>query len=408
MISKITLENFFSFREPTTIELNSGVNILLGINGSGKSNFLKAIQLLYESIIGKGLEEVFLKKWSGFNTVANFNDDGKDYIKLSFEFERDAINKITTQEGYLFPTNPIYEIKICKLGQTSYYLKEKLSAPSIRANETDFIFMEMDDGRGIISTREEGKVAWQRYPQENKKLTFKSTEAVLRQISDPERFYPLFTLKRALEEVSIYYYFNTTFSSPIRQPSSYGTETKLLPDGRNLMTILNQIKNNHSLDYDKIEEAIKKINPHFKDINSAAFGSKLYLVLREECLAKSVSIEQISEGTLSYLLLLSILFNPERGNLVCIEEPETNLHPDMINTISNAIKQASKETEIIITTHSPLLLNLFEIEDVLIFEKSDRNETVVKTKSSDDFEDWMGDILVGQAWLQGWIGGKRW
>jgi len=408
MISKITLENFFSFREPTTIELNSGVNILLGINGSGKSNFLKAIQLLYESIIGNGLEELFLKKWSGLNAVANFNDDGKDYIKLSFEFDKDAIKKITSQEGYLFPTNPIYEISIYKVGQTSYYLKEKLSAPSIREGETDFIFMEMDNGRGIISTREEGKVGIQRYPQENKKLSFKSTEPVLRQISDPERFYPLFTLKRALEEASIYYYFNTTFSSPIRQPSSYGTETKLLPDGHNLMTILNRIKNNHSLSYDKIEEAIKKINPYFKDINSAAFGSKLYLVLREECLAKSVSIEQISEGTLSYLLLLSILFNPEKGNLICIEEPETNLHPDMINTISNAIKEASKETQIIITTHSPLLLNLFEIEDVLIFEKSDRNETEVKIKSSDEFEDWMDDFLVGQAWLQGLIGGKRW
>ena len=405
MISKITLENFFSFREPTTIELNPEVNILLGINGSGKSNFIKAIQLLYESIIGNGLEELFLKKWSGFNTVANFNDDGKDYIKLLFEFDKDAINKIT---GYFFQTNPIYEIFIYKLGQTSYYLKEKLSAPSIREGETDFIFMEMDNGRGIISTREEGKVALQRYPQENQKLTFKSTEPVLRQFSDPETFYPHFTLKRALENASIYYYFNTTFSSPIRQPSSYGTETKLLPDGHNLMTIINHIKNNHSLYYDKIEEAIKKINPHFKDINSAAFGSKLYLVLREECLAKSISIEQISEGTLSYLLLLSILFNPERGNLICIEEPETNLHPDMINTISNSIKEASKGTQIIITTHSPLLLNLFDLEDVLIFEKSDRNETVVKAKSSDDFEDWRGDFLVGQAWLQGLIGGKRW
>lgn len=408
MISKITLENFFSFREATSIELNSDVNILLGINGSGKSNFLKAIQLLYESIIGNGLEEVFLKKWSGFNTVANFNDDGKDYIKLSFEFDKDAIKKITSQEGYQFPTNPTYEIEISKLGQTAYYLKEKLSAPSIREGETDFIFMEMDNGRGIISTREEGKVGIQRYPQENKKLTFKSTEPVLRQISEPERFYPHFTLKRALEEASIYYYFNTTFSSPIRQPSSYGTESKLLPDGHNLMTILNQMKNNHPLYYEKIEKAIKKINPHFKDINSAALGSKLYLVLREKSLAKTVSIEQISEGTLSYLLLLSILFNPERGNLICIEEPETNLHPDMINTIANAIKEASKDTQIIITTHSPLLLNLFEIEDVLIFEKSDRNETEVKIKSSDEFEDWMGDFLVGQAWLQGLIGGKRW
>jgi AAA15 family ATPase/GTPase len=61
MISNITLENFFSFKHPTLIELNPDINILVGINGSGKSNFLKAIHLLYESIVGNGLESVFLK-----------------------------------------------------------------------------------------------------------------------------------------------------------------------------------------------------------------------------------------------------------------------------------------------------------------------------------------------------------
>jgi len=62
------------------------------------------------------------------------------------------------------------------------------------------------------------------------------------------------------------------------------------------------------------------------------------------------------------------LFNPERGNLVCIDEPETSLHPDMINTISDAIKYAAKDTQMIVTTHSPLLLNLFEIDDLKIIE----------------------------------------
>ncbi|MCP4110730.1 MAG: AAA family ATPase, partial [Desulfobacteraceae bacterium] len=83
MISKITVENFFSFRHPTTIELNPDINILVGINGSGKSNFFKAIRLVYESIVGSGLEKIFLQKWSGFNAVANFNNEEKDYIKLS-------------------------------------------------------------------------------------------------------------------------------------------------------------------------------------------------------------------------------------------------------------------------------------------------------------------------------------
>jgi predicted ATPase len=406
MLSKITLENFFSFREPTTIELNPDVNILLGINGSGKSNFLKAIDLLYEIIAGNGLENIFLKKWSGFDTVANFNSDTKDDIKLSFEFSHDAINKNNGRKGFQFKTNLIYDLTICKIGATSYYLKEKLYAQKL--DEDDFIYMDMNNAQGIISTWEAGKVGFQRYPQESQQVNFKSTEPVLSQISDPERFYPIFTLKRALEEVAIYYYFDPTFSSVIRQPASYGTERKLSHNGQNLMTIINNIRNNHSIWYDKIEQAIKQINPHFKDINFNFLGSKLYLVLRENYLTKSVSIEHISDGTLRYLLLLSVLFNPERGNLVCIEEPETNLHPDMINTIADAIKQAAKNTQIIVTTHSPLLLNSFDIEDVLIFEKNQQNETEVNMKSSDEFDEWIDNFLVGQAWLQGLIGGKRW
>ncbi len=408
MISKITLENFFSFRHPTTIELNPDINILVGINGSGKSNFLKAIHLLQESIIGNGLETVFLKEWSGFNAVINFNQQQQDSIKLSFEFDKNVIKNVMQKGGYPFPNNPIYEISIFPAGMTSYYLKEKLYTSGIKPDDNDFIYMEMDNAQGVISTREGGKVGIQRYPQENNQLNFRSTEPVLRQISDPDRFYPLFTLKRALEALSVYYYFDTSINSSIRQPAGYGTETKLLPDGQNLMTILNNTKNNHPFNYEKIEEAIRKINPYFKDINFAFLGSKLYLVLREKYLSRSVSIEHISDGTLRYLLLLSILFNPERGYLVCIDEPETSLHPDMINTIAQAMKQTSNSTQLIIATHSPLLLNSFEIDDILIFEKNQDNETKVVVKSPDEFDEWSEDYLAGQAWLQGLIGGKRW
>ena len=403
MFSRITLENFFSFRGPTTIELNPGLNILLGINGSGKSNLLKAIQLLSQAIIGNGLESIFLKTWGGFPTVANFNAHEKDYIKLSFEFNKEVINSLNNNQNFQFRQNPVYELTIYKVGLTSYGLGEKLYSKNFPNPE--FIFMEMNNAQGIISTREEGRVGIQKYPQDNQQVTFKSTEPVLRQISDPERFYPLFTLKRALESAAVYSDFDTTFYSLIRQPASYGTETKLLPDGQNLIAILNKIKNSHSLHYEEIEEAIKKINPFFKDISFDFIGSKLYLVLREKNLSRSVSIDQISDGTLRYLLLLSVLFNPERGNLVCLDEPETNLHPDMINTVAEALKKASKETQIILTTHSPLLLNLFELEDVLVFEKNEGNETVVNYNFPDEVDE---DVLVGQAWLQGLIGGKRW
>ncbi len=407
MISKITLENFFSFRHPTTIELNPDINILVGINGSGKSNFLKAIHLLYESIVGKGFEKIFLGNWSGFNAVRNCNQEEHDTIKVAFEFDKNALGNVVQKRGFLFPHNPIYELSIVQSGINSYYLKEKLYSQST-LGQNDFIYMEMDNAQGIISTREEGNVRIQHYPQEKRQISFKSTEPVLRQISDPDRFYPLFTLKRALEEFSVYDHFDTTGRSSIRQPSNYGTETRLLPDGHNLMTILNTIKNNHAVYYDNIEEAVKNINPHFKDISFAFLGSKLYVVLREEHLRKSVSIEHISDGTLRYLLLLSILFNPERGSLVCLDEPEISLHPDMINTIAEAIKQASKDTQLLIATHSPLLLNSFDVDDILIFEKNTHNETEVSVKLFDEFDEWSNGFLTGQMWLQGLLGGKRW
>jgi predicted ATPase len=409
MIARITLENFFSFGRSTTVELNQDINVLVGINGSGKSNLLKAIKLLYDSVIGEGFEKTFLKDWSGFNAVGNLNKKQEDYIKLEFEFDREALEKAVDHKGYKFAENPIYEITILRSGSTSYYLKEKIYSESIHNGQSPFIFMDMENTEGLISTREEGSVGFQRYPQKKSQVTFKSTELVLRQISDPDRFYPLFTLKRALEKLAVYDYFDTTLKSVIRQPGSYGTEERLMFNGQNLMSILLRIKNHHSLDYEKIEKYIQKINPNFKDINFDILGSKLFLVLREEFLSKSVSIEHISDGSLRYLLMLSILFNPERGNLLCIDEPEIGLHPDMINSISNALKTASRDnTQLIIATHSPLLLNLFELDEILIFEKDDTNQTVVSIRTEDDFEDWNEDFLVGQLWLRGLIGGKRW
>jgi len=96
------------------------------------------------------------------------------------------------------------------------------------------------------------------------------------------------------------------------------------------------------------------------------------------------------------------------GICCCLDEPEIGLHPDMINTVAETIKSASVNSQMIIATHSPQLLNSFEIEDILIFEKDENNKTTVTRKVEDDFEDWNDDFLVGQLWLRGKIGGKRW
>lgn len=406
MITKITLENFFSFGQSTTIDLNRGLNIIVGINGSGKSNFLKAILLLFESIAGDGFENLFLGTWGGHQSVAFSEPESRGLIRLKFEFDKDELSKEMGQAGYRFHTNPVYEIDVFRSGANGYYLAEKLYSPNSQ-NSDNFIFLEMRNGEGIISTRDsDGNVGLQRYPQDNDSLPLKSTEPVLRQISDPNRFYPLYTLRRVIEEFSVYFDFDTSATSLVRQPASYDSETKLKQSGGNVATLLSKIRNNHSFSYDQIEDALRKVNPHFKDVSLDLIGAKYLLALREHHLARSISIENISDGSLAYLLLCTILYNPQRGSFVSIEEPETNLHPDMLNSIAEAIKHAAKQTQIIVTTHSALLLNAFDVDDILVFEKNSRNESIAK--SSEELQGWVEDYTLGQAWLLGLIGGKRW
>ena len=81
----------------------------------------------------------------------------------------------------------------------------------------------------------------------------------------------------------------------------------------------------------------------------------------------------------------------------------------MISSLSEWMKNSAKNSQIIIATHSPLLLNNFDLGDLLIFEKDDNNQTIVETKNEEDFEEWVDkNFSVGQLWLKGLIGGKRW
>ncbi len=182
MIKSISIENFFGFgNEPTVIQLNQGVNVLVGINGSGKSVFLKAVHLLYESIAGEGFEKLFLKEWGGFPLVANFGEKQADKISIIYEFDKEQIYKILGKQSFPFQQNPVYKIVIHGSGSTNYFLEEKFYAG-------EFIFLQMRNGNGVISARENGNVRLQKYSQESNELSFKTHEFVLRQISDPTSF----------------------------------------------------------------------------------------------------------------------------------------------------------------------------------------------------------------------------
>lgn len=404
MITKIDISYFFSFGEKEVISLNPETNILVGINGTGKSNFIKAIYLLYEGVTGKnGLESLINKNWGGLLNILNCNDEKVETISISYEFDRNIVKKVLGNKGHPFPKNPIYKIEINRFGLTNYSLSEHIYNESTNQLPKPFTYLNIENGRGVISARENKTISI-------RPAVFNGNELALRQISEPDSFYPLFTLKKAIEEIVVYNYFDTTSNGEIRQLSPYYSETKLLPNGENLAHLLNYLSGNHTKNYDEIIKMLQNVNPNFRDlVFTQPTGSKTLLALKEKNLSRAITVEHISDGTLRFLILLAILYNPNRGSIICLDEPEIGLHPDMIKTIGDGIKYAANDgTQMIVATHSPLLLNNFELEDVKIFEKNGKNTTEVITKTEEEFEDWEGVFLVGQMWLRGQLGGMRW
>jgi predicted ATPase len=247
-----------------------------------------------------------------------------------------------------------------------------------------------------------------RNEHENYGADVSSHELVLNQIRDPRSYLPSHTIKTAIASMAFYDTFNTTSDSKIRKPAEYNSAMKLNQSGENLVQLLSNLKNADLWTYQEIEKQLATVNPGFLSLEFNPFGSQLYLSMREAKMSHTIGMQHISDGTLRYILLMSILLNKQRGAIVGLDEPEGRLHPDMINSAAKMLRQASKSSQLIIATHSPLLLNAFSLEDVLVFEKEENNASVVKRYYEEDFSMYEGDLLPGQLWLRGEIGGKRW
>lgn len=400
MIKELIIRDFFSFRGEHKIELNQGVNILVGVNGSGKTSLLNAITLLYEGISGVGLSVLF-RQWGTYNAIINAcGEDKPDCFSITYVFDAEVLKKIVPASP--FKKDVYYTITVFPIGDgTSYSLCETLYSEDSRNRKKSFAYLEFRNGIGQISVRTKSGIDVEKYDSG----MLSAQELVLRQVTDPQRYLPSFAVREAINSIAGYSKFNF---DKVREPAEANDIKRLMSTGENLSQLLSYLNNNYTFQYEKIRECLSDINPNFTGIGYNVFGSRLYLSLREKNLSHAIDALHMSDGTLKYLLLLSIFYNPKRGLFIGIDEPESCLHPDMIRSVAKMMKNAAKTSQIIVATHSALLLNAFELDDILVFEKNSQNETLIKRYSEEDFANYECDILPGQLWLNGEIGGKRW
>jgi predicted ATPase len=363
------------------------LNVLIGPNGSGKSNLLRTLELLATSAQGGlaklvqssgGLEPLL---WDGDAEAIRFK------VKCSPpDAKRSEVEDALTYELRLDRVGKSGEFRIGYEMLGNYRRMEQGSALG------PFKFLERQGLRAkVFDEQQHGLAA----PEENVPVL----ETLLSLAADPftqNRLLPPF--RAQMSAWSVYHDFHTNRDAAIRQPAVTRHEKRVQPDGQNLIPVL------HTL-YTSDREFKREINAAMR----AAFGDdfeelifapasdqRIQLRVRWKSLNREQSAADLSDGTLRFLFLLTVLSSPDPAPLIAIDEPETGLHPSMLPIVAEYAADAAKRAQVILTTHSPQFLDAFgKIVPTTTVVRWNDGETELKTIEGGELEGWLKDYSLG-------------
>jgi predicted ATPase len=231
--------------------------------------------------------------------------------------------------------------------------------------------------------------------------------SILAQRRDPDIYPEITWLAETLANIRIYREWSFGRHTPPRLPQPADLPNKWLEESaRNLGLVLNRLKRDaHTKS--RLLEMFKAIYAEAHDFDVMIEGGTVQIFIQENQF--NVPATRLSDGTLRYLCLLSILYDPTPPPLICIDEPELGMHPDLINHIADALRFASEKTQLIVTTHSTTLVDTFtnNPEADLVCEKTNGCSTV-RRLNANHLKPWLEKYRLGALWKSGEIGGNRW
>lgn len=235
----------------------------------------------------------------------------------------------------------------------------------------------------------------------------KPDQSILAQRKDPDHYPELTYLGEALSRIRIYREWSLGRDSPLRLPQKADLPNDFLQeDGKNLALVLNSFQGEPAVKR-RLLDALNKFYEGITDFHVNIEGSTVQLFLQEGDVV--IPATRLSDGTLQYLCLLSILCHPKPPPLICIEEPELGLHPDILPTVSKLLLEASERSQLIVTTHSDMLVDALTNDwwSIVVCEKHD-GQTVMRRLDEEKMAAWLEDYRLGELWSSGEIGGNPW
>jgi predicted ATPase len=326
-IERLEIKGFRSLRD---VRWEPGkLNVLIGPNGSGKSNLLDACALLKEAALGK-LSDGIVRR--GGMTALLWDQQEQP---LAWQ---------------LMATQLVYLLDLLQIGTTSNF---NISSEflSIEGEPGQFLHRDADSARFVDN---QGNAV--DYPG-----SLSESQTLLSQVAGPLGNLSARDFQQSLEGWSIYQDLRVNRESPIRQASVARFEKRIGTDGQNLIPVLHTLYSEDRGFKGTVDSAMRAaFGRDYEELSfPPAADQRVQLRLRWRSLKNGQSAANLSDGTLRFLLLVAILANPEPGDLIAIDEPETGLHPSMFPILAELAAEAAERTQVVFTTHSPQFLDAF-------------------------------------------------
>ncbi len=390
-IEELSLTSFLSYHK-ITVPL-SKLNVLIGANASGKSNFLEAFRLLQAAPrnfivpirVGGGVGQ-WINKYDGIDASAK--------IEAVVNFNPQSLR---------------YAIQFSSIGQRLSVTDELIENEKPRYGHDDvYFFYRYQDGNPTLNVKltkgDDSDLTREHRHLRREDISYE--QSILSQRSDRDIYPEITYLGNQFANIAVFTDWDMSRQSPIRQPQMIDAPNDfLLPDASNLALVINDLiyRGNRS----QLLQDLQNFYDDVTDIFVRIEGGTAQLFIQERHTAR-IPTTRLSDGTLRYLCLLAILRHPNPPPLICIEEPELGMHPDIMSTIADLLTQAAERTQIIVTTHSDALISaLDDPETVLVCEQGERGSSIQRL-NQEKLDNWLKEYTIGDLWRMGEIGGNRW
>ncbi len=357
-LRSISLSGFRSIQEVSALELNPGLNVLIGGNGAGKSNFISFFQMIGEMMDeNRGLQNYIARK-GGADALLFRGAETTEKLRAVLEFRNNLYNMelAPTDDGRMYFAHESASLLKGRFGDSTY-----------------------NKGSGHYES-------WFKNVNEN---DFAG-----------ERF-----TADALKDWRVYHFHNTSEKAPLMKPVNAVDNERLWGNAGNIAAFLWRLQQEHEAHYQRIVNHIKLAAPFFGEfVLKPNSQDQVQLLWREKYGEKLYYPHQLSDGTIRFICLATLLLQPDPPSTIIIDEPELGLHPSAITTLAGILRLAEDEAQIIVSTQSSPLIDHLELEDLIVIDRVE-GATTLKKLREEDFAEWMDEYSLGELWDKNLLGG---